>query len=119
MATSLLALPCKMRAGHAQATVRALPRDELATQAFLRSWRTRGRTICQPTGSILSNYWLTVKDTRGAGLLQWHESTYSCLLNHLDGSIIKVVEGRQLKKTTSRPETTKTHGSAKPEKRRK
>jgi transposase len=65
MATSLLALPCKMRAGRAQATVRALLRDELAPQAFLRSWRTRGRAVCQPNGSMLSNYWFTVKDTGG------------------------------------------------------
>jgi signal transduction histidine kinase len=37
------------------------------------SWRPKlfyglggpgGRAVCQPTGSILSNYWLTVKDTR-------------------------------------------------------
>ncbi len=54
-----------MRALLAQATVRALPREELATQAFSRSWRTRGRAVCQLTGSRLSNYWLTVKDTRG------------------------------------------------------
>jgi hypothetical protein len=54
-----------MRALLAQATVRALPGEELATQAFSRSWRTRGRAVCQLTGSRLSNYWLTVKDTRG------------------------------------------------------
>jgi hypothetical protein len=65
MIASLLALPCKMRAGPAQATVRALCREELATQAFLRSWRTRGRAVYQLPGSILYNCRTIVKDTRG------------------------------------------------------
>jgi hypothetical protein len=54
-----------MRAGQAQATVRALPREELAARAFLRSWWTRGRTVCQLTGSMLYEHWATVKHTRG------------------------------------------------------
>jgi hypothetical protein len=65
MTTSFLALPCKIRAGQAQATVRALSREELATQAFYRSSETKGAPVCQLTGSMLYKRWTTVKDTRG------------------------------------------------------
>jgi hypothetical protein len=58
-----------MRAGLAQATVRALHRDGLATQAFSRSLQTKGASVYQPTGSMLDNQWTTVKDTRGSLML--------------------------------------------------
>jgi hypothetical protein len=54
-----------MRAGQAQATVRALPGVGLANQAFSRSCQTQGGSVCQSTGSILYDCWITVKDTRG------------------------------------------------------
>src|ERR671917_300565 len=44
-----------MRAGQAQATVRALHGDGLATQAVPRSWWTRGRAVCQLTGPCSIN----------------------------------------------------------------
>ena len=65
MSVSFLALPCKMRACQAQATVRALPKYELATQAFSRSSLTKGASVCQPTGPMVYNCWTTVKHTRG------------------------------------------------------
>jgi hypothetical protein len=70
--TPALALPCKMRADQAQATVRALQGDGLATQAFYRSYQTKGAAVCQPTGSMLYHSWATVKDTRGLACMGMH-----------------------------------------------